>query len=280
MAKTVREAVEAAGLKLSDMAGLGTGAPGPLDPDKGVVLHTPNLPWVNVPLAKMLSERLDDLPVFIENDVNLGTYGECAFGAGVGAQDVVGIFVGTGLGRRAGVGRRAAAGVAQSVRRGRAHDPAGRWPGMRLRQARLRRGARQPHRHRARHLGGHQGRSRERDPGTRIKKADSRLTSGALAEAYRRGDPLVAEVLGKTQFYLGLLTASVVNFVDPEMVILGGGVVEALGESFLMPIRAVAYQFFINQDGAKDVAIVPAKLGDNAALMGAAAWARMKLAKA
>ena len=98
MAKTVREAVEAAGLKLSDMAGLGTGAPGPLDPDKGVVLHTPNLPWVNVPLAKMLSERLDDLPVFIENDVNLGTYGECAFGAGVGAQDVVGIFVGTGLG--------------------------------------------------------------------------------------------------------------------------------------------------------------------------------------
>ena len=90
----------------------------------------------------------------------------------------------------------------------------------------------------------------------------------------------MAEVLGKTQFYLGLLTASVVNFVDPEMVILGGGVVEALGESYLVPIRAVAYQFFINQDGAKDVAIVPAKLGDNAALMGAAAWARMKLAKA
>jgi hypothetical protein len=57
-------------------------------------------------------------------------------------------------------------------------------------------------------------------------------------------------------------------------------VVEALGDDFLVPIRAVAYQFFINQDGAKDVAIVPAKLGDNAALMGAAAWARMKLAKA
>jgi glucokinase len=113
-----------------------------------------------------------------------------------------------------------------------------------------------------------------------LNKQDSRLTSGALAEAYRRGDPLVAEVLGKAQFYLGLLTASVVNFVDPEMVILGGGVVEALGDDFLVPIRAVAYQFFINQDGAKDVAIVPAKLGDNAALMGAAAWARMKLAKA
>ena len=78
----------------------------------------------------------------------------------------------------------------------------------------------------------------------------------------------MAEVLGKAQFYLGLLTASMVNFVDPEMVILGGGVVEALGEDFLVPIRVVAYQFFINQDGAKDVTIVPAKLGDNAALMG------------
>ena len=113
MAKTVREAIEAAGLKLSDMAGLGTGAPGPLDPDRGIVLHTPNLPWVNVPLAKMLSERLDDLPVFIENDVNLGTYGECAFGAGVGAAGCGGHLRGHRARRRAGAGRRAAAGVAR-----------------------------------------------------------------------------------------------------------------------------------------------------------------------
>ena len=230
MAKTVREAVEAAGLKLSDMAGLGTGAPGPLDPDKGVVLHTPNLPWVNVPLAKMLSDRLDDLPVFIENDVNLGTYGECAFGAGVGAQDVVGIFVGTGLGGGLVLGgelrqgwRKACAEVGHMIlladgpvcgcgKRGCAEALASRtaierdiWAGIKA---------------------GRESVIPE------LNKQDSRLTSGALAEAYRRGDPLVAEVLGKAQFYLGLLTASVVNFVDPELVILGGGVVEALGDEF------------------------------------------------
>jgi glucokinase len=280
MAKTVREAIEVAGLKLSDMAGLGTGAPGPLDPDEGVVLHTPNLPWVNVPLAKMLSERLDDLPVFIENDVNLGTYGECAFGAGKGAQDVVGIFVGTGLGGGLVLGgelrqgwRKACAEVGHMIlladgpvcgcgKRGCAEALASRtaierdiWAGIKAGRESV-------------------------IPDLVKQESRERLTSGALAEAFRRGDPLVAEVLGKAQFYLGLLTASVVNFVDPEMVILGGGVVEALGESFLVPIRAVAYQFFINQDGAKDVTIVPAMLGDNAALMGAAAWARMKLAKA
>jgi glucokinase len=279
MAKTVREAIEAAGLKVSDMAGLGTGAPGPLDPDRGIVLHTPNLPWVNVPLASMLSERLDDLPVFIENDVNLGTYGESVFGAGKGAQDVIGIFVGTGIGgglvlegRLRQGWRKACAEIGHMTlmaegpvcgcgKRGCAEALASRtaierdiWAGIKMGRESLI---------------------------PELLKGDSRerLTSGALAEAYLKGDPLVTEVLGKTQFYLGLLTASVVNFVDPEMVILGGGVIEALGESFLVPIRAVAYQYFINQDGAKDVAIVPAKLGDNAALLGAAAYARTKLAK-
>lgn len=280
MAKTVREAIEAAGLKLSDVVGLGTGAPGPLDPDKGIVLHTPNLPWVNVPLAKMLSGRLDDLPVFIENDVNLGTYGECTFGAGKGAQDVVGIFVGTGIGGGLVLGgelrqgwRKACAEVGHMIlladgpvcgcgKRGCVEALASRtaierdiWAGIKMGRESL-------------------------IPQMLGSDSRERLTSGALAEAYRKGDPLVTEVLGRAQFYLGLLVASVVNFVDPELIILGGGVVEALGESFLAPIQAVAYQYFINQDGAKNVAIVPAKLGDNAALMGAAAYARTRLAKA
>jgi len=64
-----------------------------------------------------------------------------------------------------------------------------------------------------------------------------------------------------------------------ELVVLGGGVVEALGEQYLEPIRWTAYQNFINKRGAKDVKIVPAQLGDQAGLLGAATWARYKLAK-
>jgi glucokinase len=112
-----------------------------------------------------------------------------------------------------------------------------------------------------------------------LKRDDKpRLTSGVLAEALKRGDPLVAEVIGRSQFYLGLLVASIVNFIDPEMMILGGGVVEALGDGFLVPIRRVAYQYFANQLNARDVKIVPAKLGDNAGVLGAAVYARQRLA--
>jgi glucokinase len=114
-----------------------------------------------------------------------------------------------------------------------------------------------------------------------IMKRDNRdrLTSGVLAEAYQENDPLVTEVISRAQFHLGILTASIVNFLDPEMVIFGGGVVEALGTGLLEPIRRVAYQYFINKRNARDVQIVPAKLGDNAALLGAAVLARLKLSK-
>jgi glucokinase len=72
--------------------------------------------------------------------------------------------------------------------------------------------------------------------------------------------------------------ASCVNLIDPEAVILGGGVVEALGEEFTEPIRRVAYQYFMNKRDARSVGIVRAKLGDNAALLGAAMFARQKVA--
>jgi glucokinase len=104
-----------------------------------------------------------------------------------------------------------------------------------------------------------------------------RLTSGLLAKALRQGDPLVAEVLGKAQWYLGLLTASLVNLIDPEMIVFGGGVVEALGEEFLAPIRVTAHQYFVQQKDANKVRIVAAKLGDYAGVLGAAvlAWQRL-----
>jgi glucokinase len=279
MVKTAQEAVEAAGLKTDEIAGLGTGAPGPLDPDRGVIITTPNMPgWDNVPLAKMLSEGLG-LPAFIENDVNLGTLGEWALGAGKGVNDLVGIFVGTGIGGglvldgqlRQGW-RKVCAEVGHMIllaegpvcgcgNRGCLEALASRtaierdiWAGIKAgRESMI--------------------------PEIVGKEGRERLTSGALAEAWEKGDPLVREVIGRSQFYLGLAVASLVNFVDPEMVVLGGGVVEALGEKYLEPIRWTAYQNFLNKINARNVKIVPAKLGDQAGLLGAATWARYKLGK-
>ena len=279
IAKTALDAAADAKVEIKDVAAICSGAPGPLDPDKGMIWNAPNLPgWENVPLAKMLTERLG-MPVFIENDVNAGTYGEFALGAGVGAKDVVGIFVGTGIGGglildgvlRQGW-RKSAAEVGHMVvlaegplcgcgKRGCVEALASRtaierdiWAGIKAGRDSL-------------------------IPKIMQRDDRDRLTSGGLAEAYQNGDLLVTEVIGRAQFYLGVLVATIVNFVDPEVVILGGGVAEALGAGFVEPIARVAYQYFINQRNARDVRIVPAKLGDNAALLGAAMLARQRLAK-
>jgi glucokinase len=110
----------------------------------------------------------------------------------------------------------------------------------------------------------------------KLVKQKGRLTSGVLAKALRKGDPLVTEVMGRVQWYLGLLAASIVNLVDPEMIVFGGGVVEALGKDFLRPIRVTARQHYIQQSGADRVRIVAAKLGDHAGVLGAAVLARSR----
>jgi glucokinase len=276
MAQAARAAVEKAGLKWRKLQGIGVGAPGPLDPVSGIVHNTPNLPgWQGFPLVSHLSELLG-VPVFLENDVNMGTLGEHALGAGQGARDLVGVFVGTGVGGglildgnlRSGI-RHAAAEVGHMIvladgpvcgcgRRGCLESVASRTAMMRDIELGI--------------AAGRQTLIPALTDGGR-----KRLTSGILARAHREGDPLVTEVLGRAQWYLGLLAASLVNLLDPEMVIFGGGVVEALGEGFLEPVRVTARQYFIQQSGAEKVQIVPARLGDHAGVLGAAvlAWHRL-----
>lgn len=269
IADTACKAAQRAGVDWTAIRGVGIGAPGPIDPEAGLVCNPPNLPgWGEVALGPRLAEALG-VPVYLENDVNLGTLGEYAQGAGRGTQDMVGIFVGTGVGGglildgklRSGF-RHAAGEVGHMVvmaggpvcgcgRRGCLEALASRTA--------IERDIR---------LGLEAGRESMIPKLTRGGK--SRLTSGVLAKAYRRGDPLVTEVLGRAQWHLGLMTASIVNLIDPERVVFGGGVVEALDEEFLEPIRVTARQHYIQQTGADKVGIVPAELGDHAVAIGAA----------
>ncbi len=274
IARTARQAARRAKLGWVDVVAIGIGAPGPMDPTTGVVYNPPNLPgWDEIPLGPRLSEALD-VPVYVENDVNLGTLGEYALGAGQGTVDMVGIFVGTGVGGGLILGgelrsgfRHAAGEVGHMIvladgpvcgcgKRGCLESVASRTAIERDIQLGL--------------AAGRESRIPEwlGDGGL--------LTSGVLAQAVRQGDPLVTEIVGRAQWYLGLLTASVVNLVDPEMVVFGGGVVEALGEEFLAPIRITARQYYIQQAGADKVRIVAAKLGDHAGVFGAAVLARQK----
>jgi glucokinase len=278
MIRAARKALEKGGIELKDVLGMGVGAPGPVDPESGIVYHPPNLSgWNEVALGPRLAENLG-IPAFVDNDVNLGTLGEHALGAGQGTTDMVGVFVGTGVGGglildgklRSGF-RHAAAEVGHTIvladgpvcgcgKRGCLESVASRTA--------IDRDIR---------LGIAAGRQ-SLIPDLTGGHLD-RLTSGVLAKAWQQGDPLVTEILTKARWYLGLLTASIVNLIDPEMVVLGGGVIEALGEEFLDPLRVIARQYFIQQADADRVQIVTARLGDDAGVLGAAVLARQRSGK-
>ncbi len=274
IASSVRRASRAAGLSLAEVGAVGVGAPGPLDPDSGVVFNAPNLPgWQDVELGRRLGKALG-VPVFVDNDVNVGTLGEHAMGAGRGVRDMVGIFVGTGVGGgvildgRLRSGFRHAAGEVghMVVAAGGPYCGCGRQGCLEAVASRT---------------------AIERDlrAGAAAGRANSimglidadrqQLTSGILAKAWRARCPLTRKVLSRAQWYLGLHAAAIVNLIDPEMLVYGGGLVEALGESFLEPVREVARQHFVKQ-GGDPVRIVAAQLGDDAGVLGAAVMARRR----
>ena len=272
MAAGVLKAAKKAKIDAEDLVAVGACAPGPVNPATGIVDRAVNLGWTEpVALGKLLSQDLGGTPVFVENDVNAGVYGEVVAGVAKGKQDVVGIFVGTGIG------------------------------GGLVLDGKLRRGARWG----AGELGhaiimadgpvcgcGNRGcieslasrTALERDlrlaldAGRQSMVADllsdkgGRMTSGVIATALEAGDPLMTELMGRSNRYLGLFTASIVNILDPEMVIFGGGVVEKLGDAMLDPIRTVAEANYLQKEGK--VEIVAAQLSDHAAIIGVAALAR------
>ena len=97
MALAIRSVIESSGIPKNQIAAIGVGSPGPLDPESGIVMVAPNLGWKNVNVKAYLEGEFQ-IPVFLENDVNAGTFGEYCLGAGKGVSSLVGIFVGTGIG--------------------------------------------------------------------------------------------------------------------------------------------------------------------------------------
>jgi glucokinase len=281
LSKTVRKAIKKAKVSKKRVTAVGVGAPAPIDPKRGFVFHAPNIPMItDFPLGDRLINALG-LPVFVDNDVNVGTVGEHALGAGRGTKDMVGIFVGTGVGGgvivngRLRHGFRNSAGEVGHMVVGYKGQPdeaicsCGR-PGC---------------------LEAYASRTAiERDIRAAIvagrksivtellrKKGKDRMTSGVLAKALKKGDPVVTEVMERATIYLSVHAASIVNFYDPEMIVFGGGLVEALDERLLQPIRQTAPQWYIKKTDAEKVRIVAAKLGDYAGVLGAATIARRRM---
>jgi glucokinase len=109
------------------------------------------------------------------------------------------------------------------------------------------------------------------------KKDKRRMTSSVIEAALDAGDAPMIEALKTSQFYLGLLTANLVNVLDPQVIVFGGGLVERLGEEFVAPIAHTARKYYLQQKNAERIRIVPSVLGDDAGPVGAAVVAYRRL---
>lgn len=273
--KVSRAVMKRAQAQPDDFKALCIGAPGAVVLETGVVSSAPNLNWEDVPLAAKLEERLD-LPVFVDNDVNIGVAGEHAYGAGSGAEDMVGVFVGTGIGGGVIIngelyyGSRGAAGeIGHMVvvpngrpcgcgKRGCVEAYASKTAMLKVIQKQLAEG-------------------RQSLLAEMVDQSSLVLPSSQIAEALDAGDELMTEVLQEAQFYLALLTANLVNVLDPDVIVFGGGLVEQLGTPFLKPIRETAREYYLQQTDAKKIRILPSLLGDDAGTIGAAVVAQKRM---
>jgi glucokinase len=252
-----------------EIVGLGIGAPGTLDVDAGVVRDAPNLGLRDYPLGPILTERLG-MPVLIRNDVRAGGYGEFKLGAGRGYRDLLAVFVGTGIGGciiqdgQLRVGPTGNAGEIGHIlakldgprcgcgRKGCLEALASRTAIARRVAKAIRNGEQ----------------TSLKAPGP-----DGRLKSKELAAALAAGDKVATREVARAARALGLTLGGLVNLMAPEIIILGGGVTEALGSAFVDQV----HQWARNQamaDPDQRVRIEIAALGDDAGLLGAALMAR------
>jgi len=273
--ETANEALAAAKVKPAQLSGIGIGVPGPLNLDAGIVLDTPNLGWKNVKLKKKLQDTFG-CPAFLLNDVDAGTYGEYRFGSAKGARCAVGIFPGTGIGGACiyeGKILRGKTGSAMEI----GHMqmlPAGPRCGcgqrgcleaLASRLAISRAAAAAAFRGQAPWLAEHIG--------TDLMN----IRSNALADAVRNGDLVIEQILREAAQWLGIGAANVINLLAPDVVVIGGGLAEAMPELFTEEIATTARQH-VMPAFRTTFRVRIAKLGDNAGVLGTAAWAAEQVA--
>ena len=265
---TMREAAEQAGVKTTDLAGVGIGSPGDADEKTGVVSDARNLPdWIGpFPLGERLSADLG-VPVRVGNDVTVAVQGEFELGAAKEFDTILGVWWGTGVGGglilngKPWLGRGAAAEIGHVVvKMGGARCTCGRKGCMEAYAGRM-----------AMEI-------KARKEVKRGAKTDlfkimeergrDRLTSGIWERALKHGDDLATRLMDRAVKALGAGVASCVNVIDPEAVIIGGGLGVRMGEKYVRRIAARMHPHLFVDDRPPEIRL--AALGDQGGAIGAA----------
>jgi glucokinase len=273
MVDCIDEALAAARIGRGEIAGAGVGSPGPLDSESGMILFSANLNVRNFALGPMLASLLDR-PVLVQNDVRVGGYGEFRLGAGRGYRDLIAVFVGTGIGGcivQSGRVLKGATGNAGEIGHMivRAGGPRCGCGARGCMEALASRTAI------ARRVGKAINKGAPTVLADKIARKSGRLKSGDLAEAVAAGDQVAVREVRRAAHFLGLGLGSLINVLGPEIVIVGGGVAEALGDPWLELVRTAARTQTLF-DPAGKIRIERAALGDDGGILGAALMAREK----
>jgi glucokinase len=270
IAGTIRAALD--GSRPTELGGIGIGSPGAIDVSRGVVNRSPNVPGFQreVPLGPKVSEALAGVAVRLENDVRVAMLGEHERGAGRPFRNVLGVFVGTGVGGglvldgklRDGRGAAGEIGHASVTPKGRLCS-CGRRGHLEAYAGRGRMEAR------ARKLV-HEG---KRTDLFEIMKAKGkpRLSSGVIAKALRTHDHVAESLVDDAVWALGIALSSAQNLLDLEAIIVGGGLGDRLGQPFVDRIvKAMTPRLFVPE---RPPAVLTTELGDLSGAVGAAVLA-------
>lgn len=274
----IREAVrlitDKENIPLEMVEGMGIGVPGLLDPVAGISFFSPNFPgWENVHVINEMKQHYE-FPIFIDNDVRVNLYGEWLQGAGRGYNNLVLITLGTGLGSgivndgKVMYGTSYSAGEIGHMNMYRSGRPCkcgssgclGRYVSaigmVNTFKEKLNEG-------------------RTSMIQTWTNHQEDQITALMISEAYELGDALAIEVMQETGTILGFGLANVVNILNPELIIVGGGMAAA-GDKLLNPVRETVRQHALKLSGGK-CRIVQAELGSRSGTIGAASYAYSKL---
>ena len=264
IARIIRDAMDDA--KVKTIRGIGVGSPGPLDPKTGTIIDTPNLGWKDFPLAQKLEDEFG-VPAAVDNDVNMGTYGEWHFGEARDCKDVIGIFPGTGIGGGIIINGRMLHGFSGA---------AGEVGHMTIEENGPycgcgKRGCLEALASRFAIASQIAAAAAREDAPYILEKCGTDLAnirSSVIAEAIAKGETMVEGIVRKAAYYVGIAVGNLINILSPEAVVLGGGLVEAMEDIYLEEVKR-AVQEHAMPFLRKDVRIVAARLGDDAVALGA-----------
>jgi glucokinase len=268
--ESVRQAIAQADVSVSQLSGIGIGAPGISNPRTGVIFTSPNLPgWQDVPLRDIIAGEMG-LKTFLINDANAAALGELYFGAARGARNFIYITISTGIGGGIVIDGKlysGAGGTAGEIGHMTIADngprctcgSTGCWEQLASGTALTREARRRIAEGAETIISDYAGGDVEK------------VTAEVVSRAFDQGDGLARELLAQTSHYLGVGLANLINIFNPELVVIGGGL-SNMGDKLLNPAYQVAGERAF-REAYRAVRFTRAELGGDAGVLGAAALA-------